>query len=46
LFPDKKVEEPKSEKSDDDELESMVREEVIKTKRMAKFKNEKGCVTI
>jgi len=42
LGTDKKVEEPKSEKSDDDELESMVREEVIKTKRMAKFKNEKG----
>ncbi len=44
LGTDKKVEEPKSEKSDDDELENMVREEVTKTKRMAKFKNEKGCV--
>lgn len=38
----KKEEAPKVEKSEDDELELMVREELMKTKRMAKFKNERG----
>jgi len=38
----KKEEAPKVEKSEDDELEQMVREELMKTKRMAKFKNERG----